>query len=203
MRTAHFLVTLHEERKRAFSSWWRSAYLFFSTVSAWRETVISFGHDQAKMDGDPSSPITDNNDVIGFEWNVMFHTLTRCLQSYSGTMMIGIFNAFLWVLAFECAFALIPRSNPASPKMKTTSIKSTTMTFSSNQPKTSIRLPQCYLNRNGDKEYWFDNRIHTLGNVGFWGAVHAAMAPVSTKMIDFFAHDGIDIRGVVRMLNIT
>ena len=44
------------------------------------------------------------------------------------------------------------------------------------------------------KEYWFDKRIHTLGNHGFWGAVHAAMAPMSTKVIDMAAYDGIDIR---------
>jgi hypothetical protein len=43
-------------------------------------------------------------------------------------------------------------------------------------------------------EYWFDSRIHTLGNHGFWGAVHAALAPVSTKIIDLVAYNGIDIR---------
>ena len=47
-------------------------------------------------------------------------------------------------------------------------------------------------------EYWFDKRIHTLGNHGFWGAVHAAMAPISTKVIDMAAYDGIDIRREVR-----
>ena len=46
-------------------------------------------------------------------------------------------------------------------------------------------------------EYWFDKRIHTLGNHGFWGALHAAMAPISTKVIDMAAYDGIDIRKVV------
>ena len=48
-------------------------------------------------------------------------------------------------------------------------------------------------------EYWFDKRIHTLGNHGFWGAVHAAMAPISTKVIDMAAYDGIDIRREVRL----
>jgi hypothetical protein len=43
-------------------------------------------------------------------------------------------------------------------------------------------------------EYWFDARIHTLGNVGFLGAVHAACAPITTKLIDVLAYDGIDIR---------
>jgi hypothetical protein len=48
-----------------------------------------------------------------------------------------------------------------------------------------------------ENEYWYDSRIHTLGNVGFWGAVHAAMAPISTKIIDVVAYDGIDIRSLV------
>jgi ubiquinone/menaquinone biosynthesis C-methylase UbiE len=43
-------------------------------------------------------------------------------------------------------------------------------------------------------EYWYDKRIHTLGNVGFWGAVHAACAPLSTKLIDVLAYEGVDIR---------
>jgi hypothetical protein len=46
-------------------------------------------------------------------------------------------------------------------------------------------------------EYWFDSRIHTFGNIGFWGAVHAAMAPLSTKLIDMIAYDGEDVRAKV------
>ena len=49
-------------------------------------------------------------------------------------------------------------------------------------------------------EYWFDKRIHTLGNHGFLGALHAALAPISTKLIDMAAYDGIDIRKEVRCL---
>lgn len=44
------------------------------------------------------------------------------------------------------------------------------------------------------EEYWFDDRIHTLGNHGFGGAVHAALAPFSTKIIDLAAYNGEDIR---------
>lgn len=40
--------------------------------------------------------------------------------------------------------------------------------------------------------------IHTLGNVGFWGAVHAALAPLSTKLIDVLAYGGKDVRQMVR-----
>lgn len=47
------------------------------------------------------------------------------------------------------------------------------------------------------KEYWFDDRIHTLGNNGFWGAVHAALTPLSTKIIDVVAYHGIDVRKTV------
>jgi hypothetical protein len=48
------------------------------------------------------------------------------------------------------------------------------------------------------EEYWFDDRIHTLGNVGLGGGLHAALAPLSTKCIDIFAYNGIDIRAHVR-----
>jgi hypothetical protein len=44
------------------------------------------------------------------------------------------------------------------------------------------------------EEYWYDQRIHTLGNVGFWGAVHAASAPALTKLIDINSYDGMDVR---------
>jgi len=43
-------------------------------------------------------------------------------------------------------------------------------------------------------EYWFDHRIHTFGNTGFWGAIHAAIAPLSTKIIDNIAYKGVNIR---------
>jgi ubiquinone/menaquinone biosynthesis C-methylase UbiE len=38
-------------------------------------------------------------------------------------------------------------------------------------------------------EYWEDPRIHTLGNSGVLGALHAGMAPLFTGMIDVLAHD--------------
>mmetsp|Transcript_16932 Transcript_16932/g.26417 ORF Transcript_16932/g.26417 Transcript_16932/m.26417 type:complete len:410 (-) Transcript_16932:316-1545(-) len=43
-------------------------------------------------------------------------------------------------------------------------------------------------------EYWFNNRIHTFGNTGPFGAVHAFLAPVATKIIDRAAYSDIDIR---------
>jgi hypothetical protein len=50
-----------------------------------------------------------------------------------------------------------------------------------------------------ENEYWDDPRIHTFGNAGFRGAIHAALAPVSTKVIDIVAYDGQDIRSIVRV----
>ena len=43
-------------------------------------------------------------------------------------------------------------------------------------------------------EYWFDSRIHTLGNIGIGGGFHAATTPLFTKLIDDIAYKGIDIR---------
>ena len=48
-----------------------------------------------------------------------------------------------------------------------------------------------------NNEYWFDRRIHTLGNVGFLGGFHAACAPLSTKLIDIMAYEGKDVRNMV------
>lgn len=45
--------------------------------------------------------------------------------------------------------------------------------------------------------YWARSDIHTLGNIGFGGAVHAAMAPLATKMIDIKAYGGIDVRALI------
>jgi hypothetical protein len=50
------------------------------------------------------------------------------------------------------------------------------------------------------EEYWFDHRIHTLGNSGFFGALHAAVAPFSTMIIDAVAYGGEDVRKKVRRL---
>jgi hypothetical protein len=65
------------------------------------------------------------------------------------------------------------------------------------RPTTPIR-PKWGVDNTCPGEYWFDDRIHTLGNHGFWGAFHAAVAPISTKIIDMAAYNGIDIRKQVR-----
>ena len=45
-------------------------------------------------------------------------------------------------------------------------------------------------------EYWYNPTIHTFGNVGLLGGLHAALAPISTKIIDQVAYGGQDVRSV-------
>lgn len=42
--------------------------------------------------------------------------------------------------------------------------------------------------------YWYNNKIHNLGNTGFLGNIHALASPVITKFIDENAYYGLDIR---------
>lgn len=49
----------------------------------------------------------------------------------------------------------------------------------------------------GPTEYWFNSRIHTFGNTGLFGGLHAAVAPLFTKLIDVFAYDGNPVRDVI------
>ncbi|GMH52329.1 hypothetical protein TL16_g01210 [Triparma laevis f. inornata] len=44
------------------------------------------------------------------------------------------------------------------------------------------------------RDYWFDPRIHTFGNTGFTGGLHAVCAPVATKIIDNVAYEGRSVR---------
>lgn len=46
----------------------------------------------------------------------------------------------------------------------------------------------------GGYDYWSRPDIHTFGNTGPGGAFHAAMAPLATKIIDWKAYDGEDVR---------
>jgi hypothetical protein len=50
------------------------------------------------------------------------------------------------------------------------------------------------VDENYPSEYWFDTRIHSMGNQGFMGGLHAAAAVLITKVIDNVAYDGVDIR---------
>lgn len=65
-------------------------------------------------------------------------------------------------------------------------------------PKKKTFVPRKLLKTDENPtEYWFDNRIHSFGNVGFLGAVHASAAPVATKLIDAKAYNNIDVRKLV------
>jgi len=46
-------------------------------------------------------------------------------------------------------------------------------------------------------EYWFDNRIHTFGNVGIFGGLHAACAPLATWLIDEKAYNQTNARELI------
>lgn len=50
------------------------------------------------------------------------------------------------------------------------------------------------IDKTGEGEYWFDSRIHSLGNVGILGGLHAAVAPMSTLLIDNVAYNGRNMR---------
>jgi hypothetical protein len=69
------------------------------------------------------------------------------------------------------------------------------------QKADATTLKQCGTDSAHGEEYWYDQRIHTLGNVGFWGAVHAASAAATTKVIDIISYDGMDVRQKVRHTN--
>lgn len=54
-------------------------------------------------------------------------------------------------------------------------------------------------NRDYDEVYWYNPQIHSLGNVGILGALHAALGALSSHVIDNVAYDGIDMRFEVSM----
>jgi ubiquinone/menaquinone biosynthesis C-methylase UbiE len=49
----------------------------------------------------------------------------------------------------------------------------------------------------GPREYWFHPAIHTFGNGGLFGGLHAAVAPFFTKVIDVSAYDGKPVREAI------
>lgn len=75
----------------------------------------------------------------------------------------------------------------------------TKMTVAVDHKKTasSVGRKKWGMDNNNEDEYWFDDRIHSLGNTGIGGAIHAAIAPLSTKVIDILSYDGVDVRSKV------
>eukprot|EP00980_Cylindrotheca_fusiformis_P021391 scaffold8259_cov143-Cylindrotheca_fusiformis.AAC.9 len=51
----------------------------------------------------------------------------------------------------------------------------------------------------GPPNYWFHPKIHTLGNHGPLGSLHAIMAPLATKIIDVAAYKGENVRDAIAM----
>lgn len=49
----------------------------------------------------------------------------------------------------------------------------------------------------GPRDYWFNPLIHTFGNTGIFGGLHAAVAPLFTKVIDISAYDGKPVREAI------
>lgn len=50
-----------------------------------------------------------------------------------------------------------------------------------------------------DPEYWFNHRIHSFGNTGWLGGLHAMLAPLATKIIDERAYGGMNVRAEVNV----
>lgn len=69
--------------------------------------------------------------------------------------------------------------------------------LSASKPFNAVVRKKWGLDNIHDSDYWYNPTIHTLGNVGFWGALHAALAPLSTKLIDVIAYGGQDVRQMV------
>ena len=42
--------------------------------------------------------------------------------------------------------------------------------------------------------YYYNPKIHSLGNVGFGGKIHAFTAPFARRMIDHISYKGVNIR---------
>jgi|TARA_Y100000389_G_scaffold203935_1_gene254170 hypothetical protein len=43
-------------------------------------------------------------------------------------------------------------------------------------------------------DYWYDPRIHNFGNIGFYGLLHAIIAPIASKLIDYLSYSNINVR---------
>lgn len=102
-----------------------------------------------------------------------------------------------------------PKSSTVKPSLETVStnsLKRTPVTkpsplvINDKNKSRATRRKKWGVEDNNSDEYWFDQRIHMLGNRGMCGALHAALAPIATKIIDVVAYDGINIRKKVRLL---
>ena len=95
---------------------------------------------------------------------------------------------------------------PTTPRVKSSALgkaadqENTLKQRHAAQPPTSGRASQ-RLNAAALEEelktntpYWYDNRIHSFGNVGFGGVFASVCAPLATWAIDQAAYEGRDVR---------
>lgn len=119
-----------------------------------------------------------------------------------------VYVTLIAIMVANGASAFAPKKlpdNTKKPSLKSSVAepmpKETSTPVSTNQQRRASERKKWGVDNTNQEEYWFDARIHTLGNCGFTGAVHAALAPLSTKLIDDIAYSGVDIRKQVRFFS--
>jgi len=119
-------------------------------------------------------------------------------------MLVRLLYIGLYVTSFAYAFRApdYPQKNKVVEPSKTRMQIATQDSLTKGNKRVFVGRPTASRHNWGagktyESEYWRDPRIHTFGNVGFWGSIHAFLAPLSTKIIDVLAYEGTDIRQVV------
>jgi len=117
--------------------------------------------------------------------------------------MLAIASIVLLLQATNINAFTATSPNKGAPKVGHSQAKSKVKERSTAKPvlskKHASKRKKWGVDNDGEEdEYWFNQKIHTLGNTGFTGAIHAAMAPFSTFLIDAMAYEGVDIRHKVR-----
>ena len=49
------------------------------------------------------------------------------------------------------------------------------------------------------RPYYYNEKIHNFGNIGWKGRIHAEIAPFATKFIDIRCYNGINIRNEIML----
>lgn len=81
--------------------------------------------------------------------------------------------------------------------MKTvTEVKETAQSISELVQAKGFSFPQqlARWKNQGPRRYWYHPQIHTLGNTGVLGALHSALCPLCTYVIDVAAYAGENVR---------
>eukprot|EP00429_Kryptoperidinium_foliaceum_P086110 CAMPEP_0176191890 /NCGR_PEP_ID=MMETSP0121_2-20121125/4690_1 /TAXON_ID=160619 /ORGANISM="Kryptoperidinium foliaceum, Strain CCMP 1326" /LENGTH=310 /DNA_ID=CAMNT_0017530563 /DNA_START=203 /DNA_END=1132 /DNA_ORIENTATION=- len=121
-------------------------------------------------------------------------------------MFVRLFSFALVLLPWATAFRApdnLPRdlqlpTIQGQPEAKVTpSPQPPTMQDPLPKPHHAAARKRWGMDNTNECDYWHNPTIHTLGNIGFLGALHAALAPLSTKLIDILAYEGRDVRRLV------